>query len=79
MPNYLVLIFGVVFIELMLCFAFGLPDSLDHYAAGAQDMMLSDYQYMLMDYKDADDEIIKTAEKSAEPFCIKTLRHELYG
>jgi putative ABC transport system permease protein len=28
MPNYAVLIFGVIFIELMLCFAFGLPDSL---------------------------------------------------
>ncbi len=75
MPNYLVLIFGVVFIELMLCFAFGLPDSLDHYAENAQDMMLSDYQYVLMDYKDSDDEIIETSEKSAEPFCIKDLQY----
>ncbi len=75
MPNYLVLIFGVVFIELMLCFAFGLPDSLSHYADSAGDMMLSEYQYMLMDYKDSDGELIETSESSAESFSITTLQY----
>ncbi len=75
MPNYLVLIFGVILIELMLCFAFGLPDSLDHYADNAGNMMIADYQYLLMDYKDSDDEIIETAEQSAEPVCIKNLQY----
>ncbi|MCR5283560.1 MAG: ABC transporter permease [Lachnospiraceae bacterium] len=73
MPNYLILIFGVIFIELMLCFAFGIPDSLDHYADSAEDMILSEYQYMLMDSTDADGEIITTSEKSAEPFCMTSL------
>jgi putative ABC transport system permease protein len=73
MPNYLVLIFGVVFIELMLCFAFGLPDSLNHYAKEAHNMMFADYQYMLMDYLDEDGNVIETAEKSAERFSTTQL------
>ncbi len=75
LPNYVILIFGVIFIELMLCFAFGLPDSLDHYADVATDMMFADYQYMLMDHKDDDGEIIKTAEESAEKFSATTLMY----
>lgn len=73
MPNYLVLIFGVVFIELMLCFAFGLPDSLNHYAKEAHNMMFADYQYILMDYLDEDGNVIETAEKSAERFSTTQL------
>ena len=76
MPNYVVLVFGVVFIELMLCFAFGLPDSLNHYGEMAPQMMFAPYQYMLMDSKDEDDHIITTKEESAERFHAKTL---LYG
>ncbi|MCR4961892.1 MAG: permease [Lachnospiraceae bacterium] len=73
MPNYGILMFGVVFIELMMCFAFGLPDSLDHYADEAGNMMFADYQYMLMDYRDEDGNVIETAEKTAEPFLATTL------
>lgn len=73
MPNYAVLIFGVIFIELMLCFAFGLPDSLNHYSERASEMVLSDYQYMLMGYKDSDGNVITTSEESAEKFSSKKL------
>ncbi len=73
MPNYVVLAFGVVFIMLMMCFAFGLPDSLDHYAKEAPSMMFSDYQYMLMDYRDEDGNVLETSEKSAEKFLAATL------
>ncbi len=73
MPNYLILIFGVVFIELMLCFAFGLPDSLNHYAKEAPDMMFADYQYMLMGSTDDDGNVIETSEGSAERFSMETL------
>jgi putative ABC transport system permease protein len=66
MPNYLVLIVGVVLIELMLCFAFGLPDSLVHYGSRAADMVFAEYQYMLMGSTDEDGELIETAEESAE-------------
>ena len=75
MPNYVVLIFGVVFIELMMCFAFGLPDSLDHYADSAVDMMFADYQYMLMDYRDEDGNTITTSEDTAEKFSATTLMY----
>ncbi|MCR5323984.1 MAG: ABC transporter permease [Lachnospiraceae bacterium] len=75
MPNYAILIFGVVFIELMLCFAFGLPDSLDNYAEKAPDMVISEYQYILMGNRDGDDNIIETSEKSAEKFGMTSLMY----
>jgi putative ABC transport system permease protein len=68
-----VLIFGVIFIELMMCFAFGLPDSLEHYGSRASEMIFADYQYMLMGYKDSDGHMIETSEGSAERFSAKTL------
>ncbi|WP_029233138.1 ABC transporter permease [Butyrivibrio sp. VCB2006] len=73
MPNYVVLAVGVVLIELMLCFAFGLPDSLSHYSKSAPDMMFAEYQYMLMDSKDEDGNVIKTREETAETFSSKNL------
>ncbi len=73
MSSYVVLIFGVIFIELMMCFAFGLPDSLDHYGEMAPEMIFADYQYMLMGYKDSDGEVIETSEKSAERFSAANL------
>jgi putative ABC transport system permease protein len=73
MPNYGILAFGVIFIELMMCFAFGLPDSLDHYAKEAPGMMFAEYQYMLMDSRDADGKTIETAENTAERFSAETL------
>lgn len=73
LPNYLVLIFGVIFIEVMLCFAFGLPDSLSQYTEKAPDMMFAEYQYVLMGSKDNDGNTIETAEESAERFSMTTL------
>ena len=73
MPNYAVLIFGVILIELMMCFAFGLPDSLDNYGEKAPEMVFADYQYMLMGYKDSDGNIITTSEETAEEFSSTTL------
>ena len=73
MPNYVVLIFGVIFIEVMLCFAFGLPDSLNNYGDRAPEMVFADYQYMLMRYKDEDGNVIETKESSAERFNSTSL------
>ena len=75
MPNYLILIFGVILVELMMCFAFGLPDSLNHYASEAPNMMFADYQYMLMDYQDEGGDIIETSEETAERFCMTELKY----
>ena len=73
--NYAVLIFGVIFIELMLCFAFGLPDSLTHYSEKAPDMMFADYQVMLMGNKDDDGTLITTSEPTAERFSNTSLKY----
>ncbi len=75
MSNYAVLIFGVIFIELMLCFAFGLPDSLTHYSKKAPDMMFAEYQYMLMGSKDEEGERITTSEPTAERFSSTSLKY----
>ncbi len=75
MPNYAILIFGVIFIELMMCFAFGLPDSLSHYADAASGMMFADYQYMLMGSEDEDGNTIETSEPTAEKFGAATLKY----
>lgn len=75
LPNYFVLIFGVIFIELMLCFAFGVPDSLANYSDKAPSMVFAKYQYMLMGSKDDDGDEIVTAEKSAERFSTTSLMY----
>ena len=74
-PNYLILIFGVVLIELMMCFAFGMPDALIHYGDCAPDMMFADYQYVLMGSTDDDGEIIETKESTAEKFSMTSLMY----
>jgi putative ABC transport system permease protein len=79
LPNYAILIFGVIFIELMLCFAFGLPDSLTNYGDRAPDMIFADYQYMLMGSRDKNNELIQTSEPSAESFSAKTLMYPKSG
>ena len=73
LPNYLILIFGVIFIELMLCFAFGIPDSLDRYKDNAVEMMFADHQYMLMGSEDEDGNVITTSEETAERFSAVSL------
>ena len=74
LPNYAILVFGVIFIELLMCFAFGLPDSLDHYKKEAPGMMFADYQYMLMSSVDEYGNTIETSEKTAERFSAVDLQ-----
>lgn len=45
--NYLVLLFGIMFANLLLLFGLGLPDVLDNYQKSIQDNMISSYQYIL--------------------------------
>lgn len=75
MPNYAVLVFGVILSELMLCFAFGLTDSLTNYGERAPEMVFADYQYMLMGYKDSDGNVITTDEETAERFSCTNLMY----
>ena len=75
-PNYAILIFGIVFVEVMLCFAFGLPDSLNHYGDSAPDMLFAKYQYMLMSNKDDDGNELVTSNEDAERFNSTSLLYE---
>ena len=67
-PNYVLLIFGIVFVEVMLCFAFGLPDSLNNYGDHAADMLFAQYQYVLVDTEDDDGNELTTSNADAEKF-----------
>lgn len=71
--DYLTLFLGMTFIAILLGFAFGLPASIDHYKVIATDNLIADYQYILKEYKDADDNIIKTNNPDAEPFSTTSL------
>jgi putative ABC transport system permease protein len=44
----------------MLCFGFGIIDSLENYGDRAPEMVFAEYQYMLMGYKDEDGNVIVT-------------------
>ena len=72
-PNYLILVFGVIFIEVMLCFAFGFPDSLDHYSKRAPDMLFARYQYLLTSSEDGEGNPIETRIPGAERFSAASL------
>ena len=71
--GYFVLLFGIGFVMLLLAFAVGLPETLDHYKSTMTDNIISDYQYILKDCKDADGNIITTSEETAEPFSVTEL------
>ena len=71
--GYIVLLFGIAFVMLLLAFAIGLPETLDHYKSQLSDNMISPYQYILKDYKDEDDQYITTSDDSAERFSMTNL------
>ena len=77
-PNYLILAFGILFAEIMLCFAVGFLGSVNHFTETASEMRLSNYQYFLTSSKDKSGELISTEEKSAEKFNSKSLYYA-YG
>ncbi|MDD2979312.1 MAG: ABC transporter permease [Hespellia sp.] len=47
MSNYVILLIGIIFANLLLLFGLALPVVLDHYQAEIENNMLSKYQYML--------------------------------
>ena len=71
--GYIVLFFGISFVMLLLAFAIGLPETLDHYKETMTEELISDYQYILKDYKDGDGNEITTEEESAEKYSVTTL------
>ena len=72
-PNYIILLFGILFISVMLAMAVGLPYTLKFYKNNVKNMMFANYQYILKSYEDDKGNIINTANKKAERFATKSL------
>lgn len=89
MSNYLILLIGILFANLLLMFGLILPSILKHYQAEIENNMLSNYQYMLQMPLNAIDEDRKlesllqmllfqhkteTENEDAEPFSAYSLK-----
>ncbi|MBO4688326.1 MAG: ABC transporter permease [Clostridiales bacterium] len=72
--GYIVLFFGIAFVMLLLAFAIGLPETVDHFKSEMAENMLSDYQYILKETTDEDGNEITTSEESAEKFSMASLQ-----
>lgn len=72
--GYIVLFFGIAFVMLLLAFAIGLPETVDHYKKGMADNMIADYQYILKGTKDEFGNEITTSEPTAEKFSSASLQ-----
>lgn len=71
--NYLVLFVGVIFIMFLMCFAFGMPDTLDNISKTAPDSMLVNYQVILKTPVDEMGNEITTDNGDAEKAVIGEL------
>ena len=71
--GYIVLFFGISFVMLLLAFAVGLTETLDHYKETMTENLIANYQYVLKDIKDDDGNIIETSTDGAEKFSMAGL------
>ena len=89
LPNYLILLFGIFFANILLIFGLVLPQALDHYQMIVEENLLADHQYIMKIPLDALDEDHKlqsalrmmefmneteTENETAEKFSAYTLR-----
>ncbi len=72
MGNYMVLLFGILFANLLLMFGLLIPSALDHYRDYIENHMLSEYQYILKTVPYEDE--LETENGDAEKFSAYTLR-----
>ncbi|MCR4782348.1 MAG: ABC transporter permease [Lachnospiraceae bacterium] len=73
MKGYLVIFIGVLFVNIMLAMAVGMPQTLKYYQDHASDMMLAKVQTNLIRSKDELGNAIDTKETSAEKIAVQTL------
>lgn len=71
--DYFTLFLGIVFIMVLLGFAIGFPETIDNYKGIVEENVMADYQTILKDYKDADENIITTKAQGAEKFSTTSL------
>lgn len=70
--NYLTLLVGIIFANVLLVFGLGLPDVLDNYQADITSNMIAEYQYILK-------APVETEVESAEKFSLQSLENTLEG
>ena len=73
LSGYFMLFIGILAVMIMLAMAVGMPDSLSYYQKKAPDMVLAPHQTMIKSSRDETGELLKTHEKSAEPFAAYEL------
>ena len=88
-PNYLILLVGILFANILLIFGLALPQALDHYQEEVENNLLANHQYIMQIPLDALDEDHKlqsalkmmqfvseteTENETAEKFSAYTLR-----
>ena len=67
MPNYLTLVVGIFFANVIMILGIAFPALLEHYQETISDSIISKYQYVLMAE-------VETETESAEKYCAKTLK-----
>lgn len=75
-PNYLVLLVGIILVMLMMAMCVGFPDSLHEYQGKVVDMIFAKNQTILISNEDEDGNVIETTTDGAEKFAMTSL---LYG
>ena len=73
LPNYLVLLIGILFVMVMLAMAVGLPDTLSWYQGKVPEMMFARHQVILTASEDENGDPITTGNPDAEAFCMTSL------
>ena len=71
--DYVTLFLGIVFIMILLGFSIGLPETIENYKGIVTENVMADYQTILKDYKDENENIITTKDKDAEKFSTTSL------
>ena len=71
--GYIVLLFGILFVMILLAFSVGLPETLDHYKAQMDETLISKYEYILKECHDEEGNLITTSVDGAEKFSITNL------
>ena len=93
-PNYLILLMGIFFANILLIFGLALPQALDHYQEVLEENLLAERQYILeipIDAMDEDHKLrgalkmmefasgVETENETAEKFSVYTLRRPVDG
>ena len=73
LPNYFVLLLGIIFVMIMMCMAVGMPSTLKYYQDNVTDMMFAKYQVMLKSDVDVFGNEITTDVDGAEKINMKEL------